>query len=78
MIELNTTDGSPVKRVTATITITVDFNVGGKDDDDRVDSVIELFDDHYDDIADNCFLRNGLASMQLTEVKIEGGNYLRI
>ena len=72
MIELNTMDGSPVKRVTATITVKVEFNVGGEDDDDRVDSVIELFSDHYDEIADNCFLRNGITSMQLTEVKSEG------
>lgn len=71
MIHLNTY-GQTKKVVTAKIVMEVEFVVGGESDEDRLDSVNELFEDHYDEIADNSFLKDSIVSMTLRDVKVVG------
>ena len=71
MIYLNT-NGQKKKVVKATIQMEVEFVVGGEDDADRMDSVQELFNDHYDEIADNAFLKDGITSMFIDNLEVVG------
>ena len=73
MYEINTMDGSPVKTVVARYVVEAKFKVGGTDDEDRMDSVRMLFEDHYDEIVNNSFLRDSITSLLLDSVKIEDG-----
>lgn len=49
--------------VEGVVTAKVRFLVGCEDKDDAVDSIRELFDDHYDEIVDSSFLRDGITSL---------------
>ena len=49
--------------VEGVVTAKVRFLVGCEDKDDAIDSIQLLFDDHYDDIINNSFLRDGIISM---------------
>lgn len=70
MIELNCMSGMKRKVVRMTIVTEVDLLVGGEDDSDRIDSVVEMFDDHYDEVVNNSFFRAGVSSMELTKVEV--------
>lgn len=79
MIMLNTMSGMLKKQVQAKITTTVQLVVGGTDDEDRKDSVQELFDDHKDEIMASLssFFKEGLVSatigdIEMLETKQEG------
>lgn len=50
--------------VEGTVTAKVRFLVGCADKEDAADSVQELFDDHYDEIVRNSFLRDGITSLE--------------
>lgn len=63
MINLNRILGDPSEKIKVKITAEVEFYVGGKDHEDRVDSVKQLLDDHYDDIIANSYFREGIVSM---------------
>ena len=52
------------KRVVGGVVIAkVRFLVGCEDKNDAIDTVKELFDDHYDEIVNNSFLREGITSL---------------
>lgn len=59
--------------VEGVVTARVRFLVGCQDKNDAVDSVKELFDDHYDEIANSSYLRDGITSL-VCEVVDVGGN----
>lgn len=75
MFEVNTMDGKKIKTVAAKIVLHAEFEVGGTDDSDRIDSVMELFKDHRDDIVDNSFLRNAITSADIQSVEIKEENH---
>lgn len=56
--------------VEGVITAKVRFLVGCEDKNDAIDTVKELFDDHYDEIVNNSFLREGITSLvcEVTDV----------
>lgn len=56
--------------VEGVVTAKVRFLVGCDDKEDAIDSIRSLFDDHYDDIVNNSFLRDGITSMvcEVTDV----------
>jgi len=68
---INTFDGSKTATVVAKYTVQAEFTVGGVDDEDRIDSVKEMFEDHYDDIVKNSFLRDAITSMVLDSVVVK-------
>ena len=70
MLWLNTMAGLPRKMVRATVTFEIDMVVGGDDDEDMKDSVRELFDDGYDEIAGSTWFQDGVRSMTLNDVAI--------
>lgn len=49
--------------VEGVVTAKVRFLVGCENKEDAIDSIQELFDDHYDDIVDNSFFRGGITSL---------------
>lgn len=59
--------------VEGVVTAKVRFLVGCEDKDDAIDSIQELFDDHYDEIVNNSFLRDGITSL-VCEVTDVGDN----
>ena len=61
--------------VEGVVTAKVRFLVGCESKEDAVDSIQELFDDHYDDIVGNSFLRDGITSM-VCEVTEAGENLI--
>lgn len=76
MIMLNTMAGMASKPVQAKITATVQLVVGGTDDEDRKDSVRELFNDHKGEITASLedFFREGLVSATIGGIEmLEGG-----
>lgn len=56
--------------VEGVVTAKVRFLVGCKDKEDAIDSINELFDDHYEDIVDNSFLRDGITSLVCKVTKV--------
>jgi hypothetical protein len=50
--------------VEGVVTAKVRFLVGCENAKDATDSIKELFDDHYDEIVNNSFLRDGIASLE--------------
>lgn len=56
--------------VEGVVTAKVRFLVGCEDKNDAIDTVKELFDDHYDEIVNNSFLRGGITSLvcEVTDV----------
>lgn len=69
MIHLNTY-GQKTKVVKAKVVMELEFLVGGEDDQDRMDAVAELFDDHYDEIADHSFLRDSLTGLSIKDIHV--------
>lgn len=59
--------------VEGVVTAKVRFLVGCEDKNDAIDTVKELFDDHYDEIVNNSFLREGITSL-VCEVADVGEN----
>jgi len=56
--------------VEGVVTAKVRFLVGCEDKKDAIGSIQELFDDHYDEIVNNSFLRDGITSLvcEVTDV----------
>ena len=59
--------------VEGVVTAKVRFLVGCEDKNDAKDTIKELFDDHYDEIVNNSFLREGITSL-VCEVADVGEN----
>jgi hypothetical protein len=72
MIMLNTMSGMLRKPVQAKIITTVQLVVGGTDDEDRKDSVRELFDDHKEEIMASlsAFFKEGLVSTTIGDIEM--------
>jgi hypothetical protein len=73
-MRINTLDGSKTATVVARYTLQAEFTVGGVDDEDRIDSVKEMFDDHYDDIVENPFLGDSITSMNVNSIVVKNDN----
>ena len=63
-IRVNLLSSYKEKRVVeGVVTAKVRFLVGCEDKEDAIDSIKELIDDHYDEIVNNSFLRDGITSL---------------
>lgn len=65
MINLNRMLCDESEKIRVQIRAVVDFYVGGKDHEDRVDSVKMLLDDHYDDVVKSSFFSKGISSLAM-------------
>jgi hypothetical protein len=74
MFEINCLNGAPRRKVKLTVQVEMIFDVGGTDDEDRIDSVREAFDDHYDEMVNNSFWRGAITNMEVEDIRIVDGN----
>lgn len=74
MFEINCLNGAHRRKVKLTVQVEMIFDVGGTDDEDRIDSVREAFDDHYDETVNNSFWRGAITNMEVKDVRIVDGN----
>jgi hypothetical protein len=63
--------GDPVKTVKVSVSMELEFSVGGDSDEDRIDSVKMLMDDHYDDMVNSFYFSKAVKSMTAEVVSIE-------
>lgn len=70
MFKINCWNGEPTRKVKLAVKVEMIFDVGGTDDEDRIDSVRMAFDDHYDETVDNSFWRDAITDMEIEDVQI--------
>ena len=70
MCEINCWNGEPRRKVKLTVRVEMTFDVGGTDDEDRMDSVRMAFDDHYDETINNSFWKDAITGMVVEDVQI--------
>lgn len=70
MIVLNGILGDPVKTVKVSVSMELEFSVGGDSDEDRIDSVKMLMDDHYDDMVNSFYFSKAVKSMTAEVISI--------
>lgn len=70
MFRINCWSGEPTKKVKLAVKVELTFDVGGADDEDRMDSVRMAFDDHYDETINNSFWRDAITGMVVEDVQI--------
>lgn len=75
MYEINCWNGDPRRKVKLTVQVEMTFDVGGSDDEDRIDSVRMAFDDHYDETVNNSFWRNAITGMMVKDVQVVDGKH---
>ena len=70
MFRINCWNGEPTQKVRLTVQVEMTFDVGGADDEDRMDSVRMAFDDHYDETVKNSFWRDAITGMVIEDVQV--------
>ena len=63
MVIWNGIPGDQRKTVKVSVRMELEFSVGGDSDEDRIDSVKKLMDDHYDDMVDSFYFNSAVKSM---------------
>lgn len=71
MLNLNRILGDESEVVRVMVTTEVTLRVGGESRKDRIDSVRELLEDHYDDIVESEFFSHGITGLT-TEILAPG------